>query len=166
VAGTPPLGQIRSRVSAVLRLEKQKVLARHRADSLATALHGVPDLAAAAARGLEVQRFGFFTRMRPPSYLSGEPLVVGTAFGLRVGERSGVVEGTTAYFILESLGRKLADSTAWLAQRDVQRTQLRQALQQARIQQYLEGVRAKAKIVDRRKDLFKSPAASADALLN
>ena len=167
VAGTPPLGQIRSRVSAVLRLEKQKVLARHRADSLATALHGVPDLAAAAAaRGLEVQRFGFFTRMRPPSYLSGEPLVVGTAFGLRVGERSGVVEGATAYFILESLGRKLADSTAWLAQRDVQRTQLRQALQQARIQQYLEGVRAKAKIVDRRKDLFKSPAASADALLN
>ena len=167
VAGTPPLGQIRSRVSAVLRLEKQKVLARHRADSLATALHGVPDLAAAAAaRGLEVQRFGFFTRMRPPSYLSGEPLVVGTAFGLRVGERSGVVEGATAYFILESLGRKLADSTAWLAQRDVQRTQLRQALQQARIQQYLEGVRAKAKIVDRRKDLFKSPAASAEALLN
>src|SRR3989454_5441794 len=166
VAGTPPLGQIRSRVSAVLRLEKQKVLARHRADSLATALRGVPDLAAAAARNLEVQRFGFFTRMRPPSYLSGEPLVVGTAFGLRVGERSGVVEGATAYFILESLGRKLADSTPWLAQRDLQRTQLRQALQQARIQQYLEGVRAKAKIVDRRKDLFKSPAASADALLN
>src|SRR3989441_4615338 len=167
VAGTPPLGQIRSRVSAVLRLEKQKVLARHRADSLATALHGVPDLAAAAAaRNLEVQRFGFVTRMRPPSYLSGEPLVVGTAFGLRVGERSGVVEGATAYFILESLGRKLADSTPWLAQRDLQRTQLRQALQQARIQQYLGGGRAKAQIVDRRKDLFKSPAASAEALLN
>jgi len=166
-AGTPPLGQIRSRVSAVLRLEKQKLLARHRADSLATVLHGVPDLAAATAgRGLEVQRFGPFTRMRPPSYLSAEPFVVGTAFGLRVGERSGVVEGGAAYFILESLGRKLADSTAWLAQRDVQRTQLRQAVQQARIQQYLDGVRAKAKIVDRRKDLFKSPAASADALFN
>jgi len=44
------------------------------------------------------------------------------------------------------LGRKLADSTAWLAQKEVQRTQLRQALQQARIQQYLEGVRAKPKL--------------------
>jgi sRNA-binding protein len=60
------------------------------------------------------------------------------------------------------LARRPADSTAWLAQKEVQRTQLRQALQQARIQQYLEGVRAKAKIVDRRKDLFKSQA-SADA---
>ncbi|HLQ60123.1 MAG TPA: SurA N-terminal domain-containing protein [Gemmatimonadales bacterium] len=166
-AGTPALGQIRSRVSAVLRLEKQKILARHRADSLATALRGVPDLAAAAAaRGLEGQRVGPFTRMRPPSYLSGEPFVVGTAFGLRVGERSGVVEAGAAYFILESLGRKPADSTAWFAQRDAQRAQLRQAMQQARIQQYLEGVRAKAKIVDRRKDLFKSPATSADALLD
>jgi hypothetical protein len=85
---------------------------------------------------------------------------VGTAFGLKVGERSGVVAGESAYFILESLSRKFADSTAWVAQKEMQRTQLRQALQQARIQQYLEGVRAKAKIVDRRKELFRSQAAA------
>lgn len=161
--GTPPLAQIRARVTDLVRLEKLKGVAHDRADSLATLLRGVPDLAAAAsARGLQVLRLGPFTRMRPPGALSGEPFVVGAAFGLRVGERSGVVEGEAAYFILESLGRKLSDSTAWLAQKEVQRTQLRQALQQARIQQYLEGVRAKAKIVDRRKDLFKSQA-SADA---
>jgi parvulin-like peptidyl-prolyl isomerase len=161
--GTPPLAQIRARVSDFVRVEKLKGVARHRADSLATLLRGVPDLAAAAAaHGLQAQRLGSFTRGRPPRELSGEPLVVGAAFGLRVGERSGVVEGETGYFILESLGRKSADSTAWLAQKEVQRTQLRQALQQARIQQYLEGVRATAKVVDRRKDLFKSQA-SADA---
>ena len=160
-AGVPPLNQIRAGASTAIRLEKQKVLARHRADSLESALRGVPDLAAAAAaRGLDVQRFGPFTRLRPPSYLAREPIVVGTAFGLRVGERSGVLEGETGYFIVESLSRKLADSSAWLAQRDVQRTQLRQAVQQARIQQYMEGVRAKAKVVDRRKDIFKSQAAA------
>jgi hypothetical protein len=81
---------------------------------------------------------------------------VGTAFGLGVGERSGAIEGERGYFIIESLGRKLADSSAWLAQKETQRTQFRQAAQQARIQQYMEGVRARAKIVDRRKDLFKS----------
>jgi peptidyl-prolyl cis-trans isomerase D len=164
-AGTPPLAQIRARVSDLVRVEKLKAVARHRADSLATLLRGVPDLAAAAsAHGLQAQRLGFFTRMRPPRELSGDPDVVGAAFGLRVGERSGVVEGETGDFILESLGRKSADSTAWLAQKEVQRTQLRQALQQARIQQYLEGVRATAKIVDRRKDLFKSqPSADAAA---
>jgi len=162
-AGVPPLNQIRAGASAAIRLEQQKVLGRRRADSLGAALRGVPDLAAAAtARGLDVQRFGPFTRLRPPSYLAREPIVVGTAFGLRVGERSGVLEGETGDFIIESLSRKPADSTAWLAQRDVQRTQLRQAVQQARIQQYMEGVRARAKVVDRRKDIFKSQA-TADA---
>src|SRR5437899_315847 len=156
-AGAPPLAQIRAQVTDLVRVDKLKSVARHRADSLAALLRGAPDLAvAAAAHGLQVQRLGPFTRMRPPRDLTGEALVVGTALGLRVGERSGVVEGENGYFILESVGRKFADSTAWLAQKEVQRTQLRQALQQARIQQYLEGVRAKAKVIDRRKDLFKS----------
>jgi len=162
-SGVPPLAQIRGQVSAAVRLEKQKGLARGRADSLAALLHGVPDLASAAtAHGLQVERFGPFTRLRPPSYLAVEPVVVGAAFGLKVGERSGVIQGEKGHFIIESLWRKLADSSAWLAQRETQRTQLRQAVQQARIQQYMEGVRAKAKVVDRRKDLFKSQA-SADA---
>jgi peptidyl-prolyl cis-trans isomerase D len=167
-SGVPPLEQIRARVTSVVRLEKQKELARSRADSLGTALRGAPDLtAAASARHLEVQRFGPFTRLRPPSYLGREPFVVGTSFGLRVGERSAVLKGEGGYFIVESLGRKLADSSAWLAQRDQQRTQLREAAQQARIQQYIEGMRAKAKIVDRRKDLFRAQtSAEADALLN
>jgi len=156
--GVPPLDLIRGRVTSLVRLEKQKVLARRHADSLATALKDLPELTAAGTRGQSVERFGPFTRLRPPSYLGGQPAVIGTAFGLSVGERSGVVEGENGYFIVESLGRKLADSSAWLAQRDSQRVQLRQAVQQARIQQYMEGVRAKAKIVDRRKDLFKAQA--------
>jgi parvulin-like peptidyl-prolyl isomerase len=157
--GVQPLDQIRVRVTTAVRLEKQKGLARARADSLLTVLRSAPDLAS-SARGLEVERFGPFPRLRPPSYLGREPLVVGTAFGLHVGERSGVIEGEGGYFIIESLGRKLADSSAWLAQRDEQRNQLRQAVQQQRIQQYLEGVRATAKIVDRRKELFRSQASA------
>src|SRR5213594_925448 len=102
-AGAPPLAQIRAQVTGLVRVEGLKSVARHRADSLAALLRGVPDLAAAAAaRGLQVQRLGPFTRGRPPRDLTGEPLVVGTAFGLRVGERSGVVEGENGYFILES----------------------------------------------------------------
>jgi len=160
-AGVPPLSQIRDRVTALVRLERQKTLARRRADSLATVLKGTADLAAAAsAHGLEVERFGPFARIRPPSYLAREPVVVGTAFGLKVGERSGVLEGESGDVIIQSLARTPADSTAWLAQRDVQRTQFRQAAMQARMQQYMEDVRARAKIVDRRKDIFKSQAAA------
>ena len=161
--GIPPLDQIRERVQSAVRLETQKVLAQRRADSLATALPSTGTLTAAArSRGLEVQQFGPLTRLRPPGYLGREPVVLGTAFSLGVGERSGVIKGEGGYFIIESLGRKLADSSAWLAQRDTQREQLRQAAQQARMQQYMEAVRAKAKIVDRRKDLFRAQVAAAD----
>ena len=164
--GVPPLDQIREDVTRAVRLEQQKALAQRRADSLATALKGVPSLTTAAtARGLQVQKFGSFTRLRPPGYVGREPMVVGTAFGLGVGERSGVIKGEGGYFIIELLGRELADSTAWLAQRDTQREQLREAVQQSRMQQYMEALRAKAKIVDRRKALFQSQAAAEAAAL-
>jgi len=155
--GVPPLDQIRDRVRSAVRLEKQKEIARRRADSLAAALKDAPNLVAAAApRGLQAQRFGPFTRLRPPSYLAREPLVVGAAFGLQVGERSPVIAGDAGFFIIESLGRKLADSSAWLAQRDTQRAPLLASARQARIQQYMEGLRARAQIVDRRKEIFRA----------
>ena len=158
-AGVPPLAAVRHQVLAAVQVEKRKVLARRRADSLAEALRGTPNvLRAGAARGLTVDRFGPFTRLTPPAYLAQEPVPVGAAFGLRVGERSGAIEGERGFYIMESLGRKLADSSAWLAQRSGQRTQLVRALQQARIQQYVDGLRATARIVDRRKDIFRAQA--------
>ncbi|HYT84367.1 MAG TPA: peptidyl-prolyl cis-trans isomerase [Gemmatimonadales bacterium] len=157
--GVPPLAAVRDRLLAAVRVEKQKEMARRHADSLAAQLRGTRNLpAAAAARGLAVQRFGPFTRLQPPSYLAQEPLLLGTAFGLRVGERSGVVAGENGYFIIESLGRKLADSSAWRAQREAQRTQLLNAIRQARVQQYVDALRAKATIVDRRKDIYRRQA--------
>jgi hypothetical protein len=126
-------------------------------------LRGIPNLPAiGTARALPVQRFGPFTRLKPPSYLANEPLAVGTSFGLRVGERSGVVVGVRGDFIVESLGRKMADSSAWVKQKDAQRAQILGAVRQARIQQYVDGLRARAKIVDRRKEIFRTQA-SVDA---
>jgi peptidyl-prolyl cis-trans isomerase D len=162
-AGVQTLADVRADVVARVKLEKQKEIAKRRADSLATSLRGIPNLlAAGAARGLPVERFGPFTRIKPPSYLGQEPLVVGAAFGLRGGERSGVIVGQGGDFIIESLGRKMADSSAWLKQKDTQRAQLLAAVRQGRIQQYVDALRAKAKIVDRRKDVFRTQA-SADA---
>src|SRR5204863_433581 len=80
----------------------------------------------------------------------------------RVVERSGVVVGQRGDFIVESLGRKMADSSAWVKQKDAQRAQILNAVRQARIQQYVDGLRARAKIVDRRKEIFRTQA-SADA---
>jgi peptidyl-prolyl cis-trans isomerase D len=157
--GVPPLDVVRAEVLQAVRREQQAIIAQQRAESLATALRGVPNLlAAGAARGLRGDRLGPFTRLAPPGYLGQQPLVVGTAFGLRVGERSGAIQGEAGSFLVESLGRKQADSSAWLAQRDAQRAQLLTAVRQARIQQWVDGLRARAKIVDRRKDIYRSQA--------
>jgi peptidyl-prolyl cis-trans isomerase D len=156
-AGVPPLAEIRTELATRVRVEKQKTAAKRQADSLAAALRGTPDLVAAArSRGLTVQQFGPFTRLQPPSYLSREPVLVGTAFGLQVGERSGVIAGEGGYFLAQSLGRRVADSSAWVAQRDGQRQQILGAARQTRIDQYMAGLRAKAKIIDRRKEIFRS----------
>ncbi|MGH7605792.1 MAG: peptidyl-prolyl cis-trans isomerase, partial [Gemmatimonadales bacterium] len=160
-AGVPPLAQIRAEVETRVRLERQKVIAGRHADSLAAALRGIPDLTAAAtARGFTVQRFGPFPRLSPPNYLSREPVLVGTAFGLGVGARSGVIAGEGGFFIVESLGRQLADSSAWLAQRDAQRAQLLGAARQARVELYLAELRERADIVDRRKEIFRRQVAA------
>lgn len=156
-SGVPPLAEIRTELATRVRVERQKVAAKRQADSLAAALRGSPDLVAAArSRGLTVQQFGPFVRLQPPSYLSREPMVVGASFGLQVGERSGVIPGEGGYFLIQSLGRRLADSAAWVAQRDAQRQQMLSAARQARIDQYMAGLRARAKIIDRRKEIFRS----------
>jgi parvulin-like peptidyl-prolyl isomerase len=79
--------------------------------------------------------------------------VIGAAFGLGVGQRSPLIEGENGFYVVELLARKLADSTAWPAQRNQQRDALIQSARQARYQQYLAALRARAKIVDRRKEI-------------
>jgi parvulin-like peptidyl-prolyl isomerase len=160
--GVPPLSEVRDQVLYQARITKKATLWRERAEQIATALKSAPSLLdAARARGLPAERLGPFTRLRPPPVLQLEPTVVGAAFGSRVGERSGVVVGEHRAFLLESLARKLADSTAWLAQRDAQRESLMQAARQARVEAYLDGLRKRATVVDRRKEIFRPQDATA-----
>jgi len=157
--GVPPLGQVRDQVLHQARLDKKATLWRQRAEQHAAALKSAASLLdAGRARGLPVERLGPFTRLRPPPVLQLEPKVLGVAFGLRVGERSGAIVGQHRAFIIESLARKLADSSAWLAQRDAQRQSLLQAAGQARVEAYIAGLRHRATIVDRRKEIFRPQA--------
>src|SRR5213082_1739906 len=159
-AGTPPLAQIRDRVLAAARVEKKKVIARQRAAEALSALAAAPDLLQAGrARGLPVDKLGPFTRLNPPSGIAREPAVEGAAFGLRPGQRTGVLVGTTGCYILQEIAHQAADSAAWLKQRDPQREAIMRAAQQARVQQYLAALRAQAQVVDRRKEVFR-PATS------
>jgi len=157
----PPLAEIRDRVLERARAERKKEIARQRAEQLASRFKGAKDLLrAGAAAGLPVEKLGPFTRVQPPANLSGEPLVLGAAFGLRPGETSGLLTGQTGYFLVQSLARVPADSAAWLKQRDAQREAILDQARQARMQAYVTALRAQAKIVDRRKEVFRPQSAS------
>src|SRR5690242_4889626 len=160
-AGIPPLAQVRSRVLDEARHEKQKARARERAEQVARELKDATDLIAAGrAHGQRVDKEGPFTRVTAGPEFTRNPLVLGAAFGLRPGERSDLIAGQTGFFLLQGVARTKADSAAWLKQRDRQREALMRPIEQARIQQYLAALRAKASIVDRRNEIFR-PAAGA-----
>jgi peptidyl-prolyl cis-trans isomerase D len=161
-AGVPPLAQIREEVLHQARLEKKASLWRAKAEEIAAALKSSPSLLnAGTARGLQVQRLGPFTRLRPPPILQLEPKVLGEAFGLSVGERSGVIVGEHRAFIIQGLARVRADSSAWLKQKDTQRDNLLQTVRQARVESFLAALHSRAKIVDRRKEIFRPQNATA-----
>jgi parvulin-like peptidyl-prolyl isomerase len=161
-AGTPPLARIHDVVKEAAQRGKKGDAARRRAEDLAQQLAGTASLLdAAAAHGVVAQKLGPFTRLTPPPILQGSPVAIGAAFGLAPGMRTGVVAGNAEYFIIQTLSRTAADSAAWLKQKDAQRESVLQPARQARIQAYLAELRARAKIVDRRKELFAPPPASA-----
>ncbi|HTD71343.1 MAG TPA: peptidyl-prolyl cis-trans isomerase [Gemmatimonadales bacterium] len=160
-AGVPPLASIRARVLDAARYEKKKTVARQQAEQAAAALRDAADLLAAGrARGNRVEKLGPFTRVTAPAEFARNPNVLGAAFGLRRGERSGVIADETGRFMLQVLARASADSAAWLKQRDQQREALLRPVEQARLQQFVQALRADAKIVDRRTELFRPTVAS------
>ena len=155
--GVPPLAQFRRRVEDAARYEKKKLVARERAQQTVAALGDAPDLLAAGrARGVRVEKLGPFTRVNASPEFARDPVVLGAAFGLRPGQRTGLLAGEGGeFFLLQGIARTAADSVAWLKQRDQQREALLRPVAQARIQQYLAALRAQAKVVDRRKELFR-----------
>jgi peptidyl-prolyl cis-trans isomerase D len=156
-AGVPPLAELRDAITAEVRVEKKKAVLAARAPALYDGLKSAPDLVVGAiAKGLPAQSFGPMTRLAPPGYLTREPLVLGAAFGLAVGERSDLIKGQDGYYVVEVKARHSADSTAWLQQRVSQREGLLQTARQARIRAYMDGLRAAANVVDRRKEIFRA----------
>ena len=159
--GVPPLAQTRDRVAGGARYEKKKIVARERAERMVAALRDATDLLAAGrARGFPVQKLGPFTRVSAPSLFARDPIVLGAAFGLRPGEKTDLLAGEAGFFMLQGIARAPADSAAWLKQRDQQRAALLRPVAQARVQQFVAALRAQAKVVDRRKELFR-PTTSA-----
>lgn len=157
-AGVLPLEDASGTIRQVLLFERKMERAREIGAGLVERIRGgeaLPNVAADA--GLEVRTAPPFARSDFVPGLGRFNAAIGAAFGLDIGEVSDVVESPSNAFVIEVLARTPADSTAWLAQRESQRQQVRSQLEQRRIQEWLESLRAAARIVDRRDEVLQAP---------
>jgi peptidyl-prolyl cis-trans isomerase D len=147
-AGVPPLPQVRTAVAHGAREQKKWERARALAQDYKKRLDGGASMAqAAAALKLPNREFGPFSRITPPLT---NPVVVGAAFGLEAGKRSGILDTKDGIYIVETLQHTKADSAAFAKGLNEYRARIINLARQERVRNYLTALRSAAKIVDNR----------------
>jgi peptidyl-prolyl cis-trans isomerase D len=147
-AGVPSLAQVRPAVVHEVREQKKWDQARNLAKEYMKRLESGSTMAQAAdAMKLAHREFGPFSRINPPLT---NPVVVGTAFGLKAGERSGILDTKEGIYVLETLEHTKADSAAFVKGLDEYRARAINLARQERVRNYITALRSAAKIVDNR----------------
>jgi peptidyl-prolyl cis-trans isomerase D len=116
----------------------------------------------AAADGVPVQEAGPFTRIDFVPELGRLNPVIGTAFGLRTGQTSGVVESDNKLYIVQLTAREDADRATWEQQKEEQRQQMTSALAEQRWSQFVGALRENADVEDTRLEAQAVPAAASN----
>lgn len=157
--GVPTLSAIRSSVARTVREEKKWSSAREIAKVYMKRLADGSSMAQAAkAMNLAHREFGPFSRINPPLT---NPVVVGTAFGLETGQRSGILDTKEGIYVLESLSHTKADSAKFVKELDQYRVRMINLARQERVRNYMSALRSAAKIVDNREKVLKTSAPQA-----
>ncbi len=155
--GVLPLENARASIRQILGFQKKLARVETEGEALVQKIRsgaGLPNTAAEA--GLEVRSAGPFARNDFVAGIGRYNAAVGAAFGLQQpGEVSDVVTTPDNAFIIELVARNPADSAQWLEQKDAQRTQVQNLLQQQYLQEWLESLRNSATVVDRRDEVLR-----------
>ena len=157
-AGVIPLDDAAVAIESQLRFEKKLERAGQDGQQVADRAQtgeALPNVA--ADLGLEVRSAGPFSRNDFVPGIGRQNAAVGVAFALAPGQVSDAVATPANVFVMEILAKTPADSIAWLDQKDQQRQNAIGMLQQQRLQEWIEALRAAATIVDRR-DVVLRPA--------
>ena len=158
-AGVPPLSEIRSAVAGMAREQKKWNAARDLAKAYLKRLEtGSSMVRAAGTMKLPYREFGPFSRINPPLT---NPVVVGTGFGLKVGERSGILETKDGIYVVETLAHTPTDSAKFAKELNEYRARAINLARQERVRNYLTALRKAAKIVDNRDKVLQTNAPQA-----
>ena len=151
--GVTPFDEVRDQIETAVLLEKKEAvqMAKLREALAAGSIAGI-----AQAAGTDVERAADLSLANPVIPRFGrEPRAVGAAFGLEPGQRSGVIEGDQAAFIVRTaslVGGTEGEMTP--EDREQIRQQLLQQKRQRVLQAWIEGLREGAEIEDFRNDIL------------
>lgn len=152
--GTVPYEEIRGEIRAFLLKRRKAEALSTKARELARAAARDGLRAAARAQGLEVQESPTFTRTGFVPGLGRLNEAIGAAFALPVGVVSEPVVTDDGTFVLQVRRRVEASRELWEQQKDAQRRDVIDAMRQARVRLYLDALRERAKVDDRRKRIL------------
>jgi len=155
-AGTPPLAEIRPAVELATREAKKDDQAHRIATDLMARIKGGATLeAASTAMHLPHREFPLFTRINPPLTT---PALVGTAFGLKKGEMSGIIDTPDGIYVIKVLDHVAADSAAFDKNKTALLNEFIRDERQQRVRYYLSALKDAATIKDDRNALRKTNA--------
>jgi peptidyl-prolyl cis-trans isomerase D len=123
------------------------------AQKLAAAAAGSTLEAAAQQAGKTVAHTPTFARTMMVPGLGQFTEPVGAAFALPSGAVSQAIKSNDGVYVIRVDSRRMADSAAWVAQRDAQRTTRLQQLREQKVRMFLIDLRQSAKVDDRRKQI-------------
>ncbi len=164
--GILPLEEAAVAIESTLRFERKLLQAEEegrRVAERAQAGEALPNVA--ADLGLEVRSAGPFSRVDFVPGIGRQNAAVGMAFALQPGQVGDAVATPANVFVIELLDRTPVDSLAWEEQKETQRRQEIGVLQQQRLQEWIEALRAAARILDRRDEVLQPADESAPVQL-
>ena len=151
--GIAPFSDVEVEIRSLLVRRKKGEIMATQSRPFAQAAKATSLESAAKDRDLTVTHSSSFSRSTFVPGLGRLNAAVGAAFALQVGAISEPIATDDGVFVVRVDRRTEASRDAWEAQKQVQRGATVGALQQARVRDFLEGLRESADIKDRRKQL-------------
>ena len=152
--GTPPFEEVEQEVRQAALAAVKWERARALATEIETKLRAGQALAEVALEHLlNFTTLGPMSRVNPDPLVAFLPEVVGTSFGLGVGQASAPIEAGDAVYFVEPIAKQLADSSTFASETEILRLQVLQNARQDRLRRFMLSLRSGADVIDRRRDL-------------
>jgi parvulin-like peptidyl-prolyl isomerase len=138
-------------IRALLATQKKRDRTRGMGHQVVDLIEGGATLEEAAEEaGLPVRSAGPFNRLQFVPGVGSGNAAIGAAFGLPLGEVSGLIETQDAFYVIRVTERTEASREAWQEQLPQQRQQVVSQLRNQSLNQFLDALRQEAEIVDNR----------------